>query len=152
MRAVVPIAAFLALSLNVAPVRASSADNTPPTQQSIDALEARADQAQPREQCFLYAQLVQQMTELSIRQYSAGDAARASGLLKQIQRITRKIHLSLAENDKRLKNAQLLLSRTAFRLNEMLQASNVEDRPLVLQTLAQVTDVKDATMLQVFHK
>jgi hypothetical protein len=152
MRTVVPIAAFLALSLNVAPVRASSADNTPPTQQSIDALEARADQAQPREQCFLYAQLVQQMTELSIRQYSAGDAAKASGLLKQIQRITRKIHLSLSENDKRLKNAQLLLSRTAFRLNEMLRASNVEDRPLVLQTLAQVTDVKDATMMQVFHK
>jgi hypothetical protein len=152
MRTVVPIAAFLALSLHVAPVRASSADNIPPTQQSIDALEARADQAQPREQCFLYAQLVQQMTELSIRQYSAGDAAKASGLLKQIQRITRKIHLSLSENDKRLKNAQLLLSRTAFRLNEMLRASNVEDRPLVLQTLAQVTDVKDATMMQVFHK
>lgn len=152
MRTVVPIVAFLALSLNVAPVRASSADNTPPTQQSIDALEARADQAQPREQCFLYAQLVQQMTELSIQQYSAGDAAKASGLLKQIQRVTRKIHLSLGENDKRLKNAQLLLSRTAFRLNEMLRASNVEDRPLVLQTLAQVTDVKDATMLQVFHK
>lgn len=152
MRTVVPIVAFLALSLNVALVRASSADNTPPTQQSIDALEARADQAQPREQCFLYAQLVQQMTELSIQQYSAGDAAKASGLLKQIQRVTRKIHLSLGENDKRLKNAQLLLSRTAFRLNEMLRASNVEDRPLVLQTLAQVTDVKDATMLQVFHK
>jgi hypothetical protein len=152
MRTVVPIAAFLAVSLSVAPVRASSADNTPPTQQSIDALEARADQAQPREQCFLYAQLVQQMTELSIRQYSAGDAAKASGLLKQIQRVTRKIHLSLGENDKRLKNAQLLLSRTAFRLNEMLRASNVEDRPLVLQTLAQVTDVKDATMMQVFHK
>lgn len=152
MRTVVPIVAFLALSLNVALVRASSADNTPLTQQSIDALEARADQAQPREQCFLYAQLVQQMTELSIQQYSAGDAAKASGLLKQIQRVTRKIHLSLGENDKRLKNAQLLLSRTAFRLNEMLRASNVEDRPLVLQTLAQVTDVKDATMLQVFHK
>ncbi len=89
MRTVVPIAAFLVLSLNVAPVRASSADSTLPDQQSIEALEARADQAQPREQCFLYAQLVQQMTELSIRQYSAGDVAKATGLLKQIQRITR---------------------------------------------------------------
>ncbi len=152
MRTVVPIAALIALSLNVGPLRASSADNIPPTQQSIDALEARAEQAQPREQCFLYSQLVQQMTELSIRQYAAGDVNKATGLLRQIQRITQKIHLSLANNDKRLKNAQLLLSRTAFRLNEMLQASSIEDRPLVQQTLAQVTDVKDATMLQVFHK
>ena len=51
----------------------------------------------------------------------------------------RKIHLSVNDNDKRLKNAEILLSHTAFRLNEMLQASNVEDRPLVEQTLAQVT-------------
>ena len=29
---------------------------------------SRAEQAQPREQCFLYAELVQQMTELSVRQ------------------------------------------------------------------------------------
>ena len=152
MRTVVPIAAFLALSLNVGLLRASSADNLQLTQQSIDALEARADQAQPREQCFLYAQLVQQMTELSIRQYAAGDVARATGLLKQVQRITQKIHRTLADNDKRLKNAQILLSRTAFRLNEMLQASNIEDRPLVEQTLAQVTDAKNATMMQVFHK
>jgi hypothetical protein len=32
----------------------------------------------------------------------------------------------------------------------MVQASSVDDRPLVEQTLAQVTDAKNATMLQVF--
>ena len=152
MRTVIPIVALLVLSLNVGPLRASSADNAAPTQQSIDALEARANQAQPREQCFLYAQLVQQMTELSIRQYAAGDVTRATGLLKQIQRIAQKIHLSLADNDKRLKNAELLLGHTAFRLNEMLQSSSMEDRPLVEQTLAQVTDAKNAAMMQVFRK
>ena len=79
------------------------------------------------------------MTELSIRQYAAGDVDKATGLLKRIQHIAQKIHLSVADNDKRLKNAEILLSHTAFRLNEMLQASSVEDRPLVEQTLAQVT-------------
>lgn len=152
MRSVVPIAAFLVLSVSMHPVRASSPDSTPPDQQSIDALEARANQAQPREQCFLYALLVQQMTELSIRQYAAGDVVKATGLLKQIQHFAQKIHLSLADNDKRLKNAEILLNRTAFRLNEMLQASNIEDRPLVEQTLAQVTQAQNATMMQVFRK
>ncbi|MGA2572124.1 MAG: hypothetical protein ABSF23_16570 [Terracidiphilus sp.] len=150
MRIVIPIAALLALSLNVGFLRASSA--IVPDQQSIDALEARANQAQPREQCFLYAELVQQMTELSIRQYAAGDVDHATGLLKRIQRITQRIHLSLSDHDKRLKNAQILLRRTAFRLNEMLQSSSLEDRPLVQQTLAQVTDVKNAAMMQVFQK
>ncbi len=152
MRTVVPIAAFLALSLNLSYVRAASPHSSLPDQQTIDALEARASQAQPREQCFLYAQLVQQMTEMSIRQYQAGNVSRATGLLRQIQRIAKKIHLTVADNDKRLKNAELMLSHTAFRLNEMLQASNIDDRPLVAQTLAQVTDAKNAALMQVFRK
>ena len=84
----------------------------------IQALEVRADQAQPREQCFLYAEIVHQMTELSVRQYAAGDVEHATGLLKHIQQMAKKIHLSLADNDKRVKNAEILLSHTAFRLNE----------------------------------
>ncbi|HEY1804771.1 MAG TPA: hypothetical protein VGG45_09840 [Terracidiphilus sp.] len=152
MRTVLPIAALLLLSLNIGSVRAASPDSSLPDQQSLEALEARANQAQPREQCVLYAQLVQQMTELSIRQYQAGEVSKATGLLQQIQRIAKKIHLSVNDNDKRLKNAELMLSHTAFRLSEMVQASNIEDRPLVEQTLAQVTDAKNAALMQVFRK
>jgi len=152
MRTVVRFAALLALSIASVPVCASSHDNSLPTQEALDALEARANQAQPRDQCFLYAELVHQMTELSIHQYSAGDVGKATGMLKQIQRIAQKIHFTISGNDKRLKNAQLLLSRTAFRLNEMLHASSYEDRPIVEQTLAQVTQIQNATMMEVFQK
>jgi hypothetical protein len=152
MRNAVRFAAIVTLSLAAIPVCASSGDNKPPDPDAIAALEARAAQAQPREQTFLYAQLVQQMTELSIRQFAAGDAEKASNLLKRIQQITQKIHLSLSDNDKRLKNAEMLLSHTAFRLNEMLHATSVEDRPLVEQTLAQVTEVQNATLMRVFQK
>ncbi len=151
MRSVVPIAALLIISLNVGSMRAASPDTSLINQQSLEALELRANQAQPREQCVLYAQLVQQMTELSIRQYQAGDVSKATGLLQQIQRIAKKIHLSVSDNDKRLKNAELMLSHTAFRLSEMLQASSIEDRPLVEQTLSQVTDAKNAALMQVFR-
>jgi hypothetical protein len=152
MRALVPIVAIFALNLSAASVWASSGDNKPPDPDAIAALEARANQAQPREQCFLYAELVQQMTELSIRQYAAGDAEKAANLLKRIQQIAQKIHLSLSDNDKRLKNAEMLLSHTAFRLNEMLHASSVEDRPLVEQTLAQVSQAQNAALMRVFQK
>ena len=152
MRAVVPIIAFLTLNLSAASLCAASGDNKPPDPDTIAALEARANQAQPREQCFLYAELVQQMTELSIRQYAAGDAEKATNLLKHIQQIAQKIHLSLTENDKRLKNAEMLLSHTAFRLSEMLHSSSIEDRPLVEQTLSQVTQAQNDTLMQVFRK
>jgi len=152
MRTVVLIPVVLALTIAVMPVHASSPDDKILDQQSIEALEARADQAQPREQCFLYAQLVHQMTELSVKQYAAGNVEAATGLLKKIQLMAKKIHLSLADNDKRLKNAEILLSHTAFRLNEMLHASDFEDRPLVEETLAQINKAQNEAMMQVFQK
>jgi hypothetical protein len=121
-------------------------------QQTIDALETKVEQAQPREQCFLYAELMHKMTEASLRQYASGDAEKASELLKQVQKFARKIHLSVTENDKRLKNAEILLRHTAFRLTEMLHSSSFEDRTLVEQTLAQVNQAESETMMQVFRK
>jgi len=152
MRSFVGFAAFLALSLISVPAFASPIDNAPPNQETIDALIARASQAQPRDQCFLYAEAVHQMTELSIRQYAAGDTTKATGMLKQIQQFAQKIHLSLANNDKRLKNAEILLSHTAFRLNEMLRSSSLEDQAIVKQTLAQVTQAQNEAMMQMFSK
>jgi hypothetical protein len=127
-------------------------DDKIPDQQGINALELRASQAQPREQCFLYAELVHDMIEVSLRQYAAGDQEKASGLLKRAQDFAHKIHLAVSDDNKRLKNAEILLRHTAFRLTEMLHSSASEDRPLVQQTLSEVNQAQNEAMLQVFKK
>ena len=147
-----PLAVAVLLSVTTIPVCAAGIDDKSPEMQSIQALEARASQAQPREQCFLYAELVHQMTELSVRQYASGDVEQATDMLKHIQQLAQKIHLSMADNDKRLKNAEILLRHTAFRLNEMLHASSFEDRPLVEETLTDVNQAQNEAMMQVFRK
>ena len=153
MQSKVPLAALLLLTLSVVPARAAAGfDDKIIDQQSIDALQAKVLLAQPREQCFLYAELVHEMTEFSLRQYAAGDGEKAAGLLKQVQLLAHKIHLSMSDDNKRLKNAQILLRHTAFRLTEMLHNSSLEDQPLVAQTLAQVNQAQDEAMLQVFRK
>jgi hypothetical protein len=152
MRSVVPLAVLVLLAATSVPSCASGFDDKVFNQQSIDALAAKASQARPREQCFLYAELVHEMTEFSLRQYAAGDVEKASGLLKQIQQLAHKIHLSVADDNKRLKNAEILLRHTSFRLTEMLRSSSFEDRPLVEETLAQVNQAQNDAMLQVFRK
>jgi hypothetical protein len=151
MRLVAP-AILVLLTVTIVPACASGLDDKTPDQQSIDALEIRASQAQPREQYFLYAQLLHEMTEYSLRQYAAGDVQKASNLLIRIQTLTHKIHLTVADNNKRLKDAQILLRHTAFRLTGMLHSSSFEDRPLVEQTLAEVNQAQSEAMLQVFRK
>jgi hypothetical protein len=152
MRSPILLAAVLILGISSVPLCASSLDDKPFDQQTIEALEAKVSQASPRDQCFLYAELVHQMTEMSLKQYAAGDVAKATGMLQQVQQFVHKIHLSVAGNDKRLKNAEILLRHTAFRLTEMLHSSSYEDRPLVEQTLVQVNQAENEAMMEVFRK
>jgi hypothetical protein len=148
----VPLAVVVLLAVSVAPACASGFDDKTFDQESINALQAKILQAAPRDQCFLYAELVHQMTEVSLRQYSAGDGEKAAALLKQVQEFAHKIHLGMSDDNKRLKNAEILLRHTAFRLTEMMHNSSVEDQPLVAATLAQVNQAQNEAMLQVFRK
>ncbi len=152
MQSKLKLAVALLLTVSALPACASGFDDKTIDQNSINALQARILQAEPRDQCFLYAELVHQMTELSLRQYAAGDGEKAAGLLKQIQGLSHKIHLSMSDDNRRLKNAQILLRHTAFRLTEMLHSSSLEDQALVAQTLAQVNQAQDEAMMQVFRK
>jgi hypothetical protein len=151
MRSRISIATLVLLAVSAAPSCASGFDDKIPDQQSIDALAVKASHAQPREQCYLYAELVHEMTEYSLLQYEAGNVEKAAELLRQIQPLTRKIQLTVTDNGKKLKNAELLLRHTAFRLNEMLHTSSFEDRALVEQTLTQVNQAQTQAMMQVFR-
>src|ERR1035437_6925426 len=106
MRSKVPLVIAVLLSVTTIPLCAAGADDKSPDMQSIQALEARANQAQPREQCFLYAELVHKMTELSLRPYAAGDVDKATDMLKHVQQMAQKVHLSMADNDKRLRSEE----------------------------------------------
>ncbi len=145
-------AVFVLFTALAIPAGAASMDDKIPDQQTIDALEIKASQAPPRDQCFLYAELLHDMIEVSLRQYAAGDQEKATGLLKKAQDLAHKIHLAVSDDNKRLKNAEILLRHTAFRLNEMLHASASEDRPIVQETLARVNEAQTEAMMQVFKK
>ncbi|HEX7730686.1 MAG TPA: hypothetical protein VF392_16770 [Terracidiphilus sp.] len=143
--------ALLLLIASVAPLCASQPDDRLLDEQSIAALQARIGQAPARDQCFLYAELIHQMTELSLRQYSAGDVDKATALLQKVQEFAHKIHLTVNDSDKRLKNAEMLLRHTAFRLTSMLHSSSYEDRPEFERTIAQVNEADSATLKRVFQ-
>jgi hypothetical protein len=145
----IPLVLIVAL---YSPAYGATFDKQAPDEQTISALELRAAQAQPREQCFLYAQLVHEMIEFSAQQYAAGEGDKASGWMKKALEFTHKLSGLLAVNDKKLKDAQILLRHTSFRLTELLHSGNGEDQALVQETLAQLNLAQNEAMLQVFKK
>src|SRR5580692_10748577 len=87
---------------------------------ALAALQVKADRAQLRDKCFLYAKLVSQMTELAGQQFNSGDSMQASKTLELIRGYADKIHLDTGDDSRKLKNAESLVQRTAFRLKDIL--------------------------------
>jgi hypothetical protein len=145
-----PIGLVLFVALLLSPLgRASGADQKPLDPVALSALVTKANLAPPKEQCYLYAELVHQMTELAGRQLSQGEDPSAT--LRAVRDYTQKIHLGEAHDNKKLKNAQILMERTAFRLNEILHSSGLDDRPLLESTLKTLNQVQNELMMQVFR-
>ena len=143
-------ALFLALLASPLAHAASTADTVLPDEQTILQWEQRAGQADPREQCFLYTELVHVMTEIAGRDLQNGDVEQASAMLKRVEHYAQLIHLGLASDTKRLKNAEQLMQHTTYRLNGLLRAASFEDRETLKSTLKQLDQVQDELLSQVF--
>jgi hypothetical protein len=152
MRFVATTLAVSFLAFNLSCTCAFAVDERIADPQAMAALMAKADQAQPKEQCFLYAELVHQMTELAGQQLSAGDARASETLLRLIQKYAEKIHMGVAEDGKKMKNAEQLMRHTSFRLNGILNAASYDDRQALQATLKQLEQVQTELMMQVFKK
>ncbi|MCU1248380.1 MAG: hypothetical protein JWQ49_1409 [Edaphobacter sp.] len=137
------------LSLTCVYAPASGLDNRPT---ALAALQAKADHAQPTDRCFLYAELISQMTDIAGKQLNSGDSGRASETLKLVQRYAEKIDMSVRNDSKRLRDAELLLQRTSLRLKGILGGASYEDRPVLQVTLKQLNQVQAQVMMQVFKK
>src|SRR5277367_5967092 len=103
MRFVAASASILSLALLMPAPGHCAIDEKVPDAQSLLALQTRASAAGPREQCFLYAELVHQMTELANKQLSAGELEQASATIRMVQEYAAKIHVDMADDSKRLK-------------------------------------------------
>jgi hypothetical protein len=129
---------------------AASVDDNIPDSQTITQLEVRAQQANPRDQCFLYTELVHTMTEVAGKQILQGETDKASTTLKKIEHYAHLIHLNLGHDTKRLKNAEMLMHHTTHRLGEYMHAASGDDREVLQATLQQLDRVQDEILTQVF--
>ena len=132
-----------------APARASSIDDTIPDAQALAQLELRAQQAGPRDQCFLYTELVHTMTEIAGKQILNGDIDQASTTLKKINHYAQLIHMDIASNSKRIKNAEMLMHHTTYRLSEYLHKASGEDQDTLKVTLKQLDKVHEELLAEV---
>jgi hypothetical protein len=137
------------LSLTWVSASASALDDS---STPLAALQVKADQAQPKDRCFLYAKLISQLTDLAGHQLNSGNSGQASETLQLVQQYAEKIHVGVADDSKKLRDAELLMQRTTFRLQDILSQASYEDRQTLEATLKQLSQVQAQLMMQVFKK
>jgi hypothetical protein len=131
------------------PARAAGNDQIP-TADALAHLEEQASSANPREQAFLYTELVHSMTQQAGREIADGETEEAASTLKKVNRYAHLIHLNLAHNGKRLKDAQELMHNTTYRLAQVLHLVSGEDKTTVQDTLKQLDQVNEELLTEVF--
>jgi hypothetical protein len=152
MRFSAVILAFSVLTPTLNCNHALATDERVVDSEAMTALIAKAEQAQPKDQCFLYAKLVHEMTELAGRQLNAGDGDHASATLGMVQHYADKIHTGLSMDGKKMKDAEQLMRLTSFRLKGIVNAASYEDRQAFQVTLDQIERVQTELMMQVFKR
>ena len=140
-----------ALFLLLTPPVHAAIDETLPDAQALSQMELRAQQANPRDQCYLYTQLVHTMTEMAVKEMADGDSDQASATLKQINHYAHLIQVNLEQNTKRLKNAEMLMHHTTLRLAQSLYLASEDNRTTVQATLKQLDLIQDQILDQVFN-
>ncbi|QHN04090.1 hypothetical protein FTO74_12440 [Granulicella sp. WH15] len=146
---VVLVFALLASSLPVsAAVKPEDAIDHPAL---LAQLEDEARTARPREQCYLYTQIVHIMTEIAGRRLAEGETEEAAAVLKQVQHYAELIHLALARDTRRLRETEMLMQTTTHRLGQCLHLASSDDRPALQATLAQLDRVNEELLTQVFQ-
>ncbi len=113
-------------------------------------MENRANLADPREKCFLYAQVLAGLTELEGRQIAAGEDEQARATMRHMDAVAAKVQEASAANAKKLKNAEQMLERTTRRVSDMVRVVSSQQRTALEATLQHMNTVHNEILSMVF--
>jgi len=146
------VLAFLLVALIGLPAAFAEGSDKVPGPEELASLQTKAEQAEPRDQCYLYTKLVQDMTSVTDKQLNSGDVSGAFASLKAIQHYAAKIRNVVTGKSKKLKDAQIMMRHTAFRLEELMKTGSLNEQPVFESTLRDLDQVQSQMMLAVFKK
>lgn len=117
----------------------------------IASLQLRAQQAAPREQVQIYADLVDKISLLVSRQLAEGDEEKAQLTLHQLEACAAVLETGLQHDSKNLKRTEMLLHSTHRRLSDMVRSASGDTKPVVQSALHHLDNVQTALLSAVFE-
>ena len=136
------------------PLALHAADNNLATidPSMIATLQLRAEQAAPRDQMQLFADLADKISLLATKQIADGDEEHAQATLKQLEACTAQMEITLKLDSKGLKRAEMLLHTTNRRLKDLVRGASGDMKPVVQSALKRLDQAQTSLLSAVFAK
>jgi hypothetical protein len=136
----------------ILPVFGDKARPTPEQQNSahIEELKQKIAHDSEREICVHSAQLVRDLVEQFNTEINTGQLQPAQQSLDQIGSYADKAREAASKSHHKLKEAELVLHKSARRLSDIAQAMSVEDRPAIMLIVKRIEAADDALLREVF--
>ena len=144
------VSIFLLALLATAPLYA--ADYRPLDPAALQALTDKAEHAGQKEQAYLYAQLIRHSAEIAGSSLAKGDTETGNHALSSVIAYAEALDSVVAHDTKKLKDAEILLRESAFRMKAAMLATAVEDRPAMAAALTRINAAESRLMGAVFSK
>ncbi|SDF13356.1 hypothetical protein [Terriglobus roseus] len=118
----------------------------------IATLQLRAEQAAPRDQMQLFADLADKISLLATKQIADGDDEHAQATLKQLEACTAQMEITMKLDSKGLKKAEMLLHTTNRRLKDLVRGASGDMKPVVQSALKRLDQAQTSLLSAVFAK
>ncbi|HEX4154964.1 MAG TPA: hypothetical protein VHY48_05075 [Acidobacteriaceae bacterium] len=139
-------------SFSLTSALASGPDEAPLDATTLMRMEERAEAAQPRDQCYLFTEVLHGLTELAGRQIAAGDTIDAAATIERINAVAARVQQSSSADARHLKNAEELLQHTTRRLTDMAHIVSGSEHAAMQTTLQHLDRVHTQVLSLVFAR
>lgn len=117
----------------------------------IASLQLRAQQASPREQVQMYADLVDKISLLASKEVADGEVEKAEVTLHQLEACTAQMETNLQRDSKGLKRTEMLLHSTHRRLADLVRSASGDMKPMVQSAVSRLDHAQTTLLSAIFE-
>jgi hypothetical protein len=137
--------------LMAVPYVAHAADSVVVDPSLIASLQLRAQQASPREQVQIYADLVDKISLLASQEVADGETEKAEATLHQLEACTAQMETNLQRDSKGLKKTEMLLHNTHRRLTDLVRSASGDMKPMVQSAVSRLDHAQTTLLSAIFE-
>lgn len=121
-------------------------------QESIEALKARAGQAQPKDQADLFIRIAERQLDALDKAYNGGTVREAQAALADVLTYGVKAAQVSGDTGKRMKQTEIAMRKMSVRLEAIRKTLEVDDRPPLADAVQKIDAARNELLNRMFRK